>query len=89
LYTSGQQKWRVAYHGSKHDASLFETLVRQECKVVSMGMGIPPSPTSASTSTSASAAAAAAAAAAATPQENTFIDTCLMAGPKVTLNPKP
>ena len=33
LYTSGQQKWRVAVHGSKHDASLFETLVRQECKV--------------------------------------------------------
>jgi hypothetical protein len=33
LYTSGQQKWRVAVHGSKHDATLFETLVRQECKV--------------------------------------------------------
>lgn len=51
LYTSGQQKWRVAVHGSKHDATLFETLVRQECKVDA--------------------------------QDQTFIDTALLGGPKV------
>lgn len=33
LYTSGQQTLRVAVRGSKHDASLFEELVRQECRL--------------------------------------------------------
>ena len=37
LYTSAgtgvQQAWRMGWHLSKHDASLFESLVRQECRL--------------------------------------------------------
>ena len=33
LYTSGQQAIRVGVTGSKHDPTLFESLVRQECRL--------------------------------------------------------
>lgn len=33
LYRDGQQKWRVAVHGSKHDANLFESLLQQESEI--------------------------------------------------------
>jgi len=33
LYRDGQQKWRVAVHGSKHDANVFESLLQQESEM--------------------------------------------------------
>ena len=37
LYAGGQQAWRLGVHGSKHDATLFETLVKEECKMPTPG----------------------------------------------------